>query len=100
MSVLFFCTGHPLEHQHDSAARGAHVDGLIRSIENKHRRQHGRARVGLDGYDNRLRRRVSGCVRWMWTPPVSPHIFPYASADRASSTVTCSPLMTRATVAT
>src|SRR6266850_2264333 len=79
VAVLFLGASHSLEHQHDSAARGTHVDGLIRRIEHQHRRQHGRARAGLDCYDKRLRRLLSGSDTTMWTSPESPHIPPYAS---------------------
>jgi len=40
MSVLFFGHGYAFEHQHNGAARGAHIDGLIGSIQHEHRRMH------------------------------------------------------------
>src|SRR5438477_3259939 len=43
VAVLFFRHGHALEHQHDGAARGADVDGLIRCVQHQHRRMHHRA---------------------------------------------------------
>ena len=38
VSVFFFGHRHALEHEHDCAARSAHVDRLVRSVQDQHRR--------------------------------------------------------------
>src|SRR5205085_12216952 len=51
MSILFLGHGNTFEHQHERAACGADVDGLIRSIEHEHGRVHGQTSMFV-GDDN------------------------------------------------
>ena len=46
VSVLFFGHGHALEHEHEGAAGGADIDGLVGGVEHKHRREQGMSVAG------------------------------------------------------